>query len=187
MESQLKPERGSKYWVLFLQPLPEAGERIAIALVFHDEGGRPRVEFDRSLSKALELFPDLDKDGLLVYLDSLQRELLSSCDVESTLNSYGPQISASSPRRIASPISEKVVEMLLARYVRRAKPRPNVPSFADASAFIERWPQTIPFFSWGTIQRSLETPTYALAFTNQGCPTQSLVKQTQPERLGLRT
>lgn len=110
-----------KYWVLFLQPLPEAGERVAIALVFYDKTGRPVVEYDPAFSKALKLYPDLDIDGLRFCLDTLQNDLRSSSQIETTLNAYGPQISASNARRIVSPVSEQVIEMLLARYVYLAK------------------------------------------------------------------
>lgn len=110
-----------KYWVLFLQPLPEAGERVAIALVFHDKAHQPVVEYDPAFSKALKLYSDLDTDGLRFCLESLQTDLRTSDQIEATLNSYGPQISASNVRRIASPVSEQVIEMLLARYVYPSK------------------------------------------------------------------
>jgi hypothetical protein len=106
-----------KYWVLFLQPLPEAGERVAIALVYCDKTDRPVVEYDPGFSKALKLYSDLDADGLRYCLDTLQTDLRSSDQIEATLNSYGPQISASNARKIASPVSEHVIDMLLARYV----------------------------------------------------------------------
>jgi hypothetical protein len=114
-----------KYWVLFLQPLPEAGERVAIALVFHDKADRPVVEYDPAFSKALKLYSDLDADGLRFCLESLEADLRSSKQIEATLNSYGPQISASSARRIVSPVSEQVIEMLLARYVFPSKGKKN--------------------------------------------------------------
>ncbi|SPF49395.1 hypothetical protein SBA4_4050009 [Candidatus Sulfopaludibacter sp. SbA4] len=107
----------AQYWVLFLQPLPEAGERIAVALAFHDSGKRAWIRFDDRFSKVLRLYPDLDQGALRFYLESLQQDLNSCDDTEGTLNSYGPQLAVSSPRRIASPISGQVVEMLLRRYV----------------------------------------------------------------------
>jgi hypothetical protein len=110
-----------KYWVLFLQPLPESGERVAIALVFHDKAERPIVEYDPAFSKALKLYSDLDTDGLRYCLETLQTDLRSSNQIEATLNSYGPQISASNARKIVSPVSEQVIAMLLARYVYLSK------------------------------------------------------------------
>jgi hypothetical protein len=114
----------ARYWIVFLQALPEAGERIAIALVFRDQRKRAWVRFDGRFSKALKLYPDLDTSALNFYLESLQRDLNACDEVEDVLNSYGPQIEASNPRRIASPISEQVVEMLLARYIYPAKEQP---------------------------------------------------------------
>ena len=110
-----------KYWVLFLQPLPESGERVAIAVVFHDKAERPVVEYDPAFAKALKLYSDVDTDGLRYCLETLQTDLRSSDQIEATLNSYGPQISASNARRIVSPVSEQVIEMLLARYVYLSK------------------------------------------------------------------
>lgn len=109
--------RTAQYWIVFLQPLPEAGERIAVALVFRDVQKRAWIRFDDRFSKALMLYPDQDQSALRFEFESLQQDLDSCDDVEATLNSYGPQIAASSPRRIASPISPQVVEMLLRRYV----------------------------------------------------------------------
>jgi hypothetical protein len=115
--------RTAQYWIVFLKPLPEAGERIAMALVFRDVQKRAWIRFDDRFSKVLMLFPDQDQSALRFDLESLQRDLDSSDDVEATVNSYGPQIAVSSPRRIASPISQQVVEMLLARYVYPSRER----------------------------------------------------------------
>jgi len=104
-----------------LQPLPEAGERVAIALVFYDKTDRPVVEYDPDFSKALKLYSDLDTDGLRYCLETLKADLRSSDQIEAILNSYGPQVSASNARKIASPVSEHVIEMLLARYVYPSK------------------------------------------------------------------
>jgi hypothetical protein len=113
-----------KYWVLFLQPLPESGERVALALVIHDEANRAAIlKYDLEFSKARKIYPDLDTDGLRFCLETLDSDLQSSEDIPATLNSYGPQISASSARRIASPVSDDVIGMLLKRYVYPAQAR----------------------------------------------------------------
>jgi hypothetical protein len=116
-QNSLPASRRAQYWAVFWQPLPEAGGRIAIALVFRDTGGPAWMRFDERFSKVLRLYPDLDREALKFDLESLRRDLHSSVDVEATLNSYGPQLAASSPPRIASPISSQIVEMLLSRYV----------------------------------------------------------------------
>jgi hypothetical protein len=114
----------AQYWIVFLQPLPEAGERIAIALVFRDLRKRAWVRFDSRFSKALKLYPDLDERALNFCLENLQRNLNACDEVEAALNSYGPQITGANSRRIASPIAQHVVEMLLARYIYPSKEQP---------------------------------------------------------------
>lgn len=109
------------YWVLFYQPLPEAGERIAIALAFENGKGRATVEYDSSFAKVAKVFPDLDPQALAFYLDSLRNDLDTPANVEAVLNAYGPQIAASAARRIAVPISRTTIEMLMARYIFPAK------------------------------------------------------------------
>lgn len=125
--------RTAQYWAVFLQPLPETGERIVIALVFRDVRGRAWIEFDSHFSKALTLYPDLDQGTLRFYLESLRRDLDASDVVEAVLNSYGPQLATSSPRRIASPITRQVIVMLLARYVYHSKR--SVPLVAGAERY----------------------------------------------------
>jgi hypothetical protein len=106
----------ARYWVVFLQPLPEAGERIALALVF-DDGGKAFVEYDRKFAKALKLYPGLDTEGLAFSMESLRSEISGTKEIEAVINSYGPQIAASTPRRIALPITEEAIQMLAHRYI----------------------------------------------------------------------
>src|SRR5260370_30762531 len=103
-QKDLAEPQTAQYWVVFLQQLPEAGERIAVALVFREARKPAWIRFDDRLSKVLMLYPDLDQGALKFYLESLQQDLNSSDDAEAILNSFGPQIVVSSPRRIASPI-----------------------------------------------------------------------------------
>lgn len=120
MEDKLGDGVG-RYWVLFLQPLPEAGERIAVALVFSNKRGRSNIEYDPNFSKAARIYPDLDRKGLEFYLDSMSKELESASQIESVLNAYGPQLSASNPRKINVPVASETVKMLLNRYIYPAK------------------------------------------------------------------
>lgn len=113
--------RPGKYWVLFYQPLPEAGERIAIALAFEHGKGRATVEYDSTFAKVAKVFADVDPQALAFYLDSLRTDLDTPGDVETVLNAYGPQIAASTARRITEPISRAAIEMLMERYVFPAK------------------------------------------------------------------
>jgi hypothetical protein len=109
--------RVGKYWILFYQPLPEAGERIAIALAFEGEKGRARVEYDPKFAKVLKMYPDADPDGLAFCLDSLRTDLEQADAIGAVLGAFGPQITASEARRIASPVPANIVEMLMNRYV----------------------------------------------------------------------
>jgi hypothetical protein len=109
--------RAGKYWILFYQPLPEAGERIAIALVFEGEKGRARVEYDPKFAKVLKMYPDGDPEGLAFCLDSLQADLDHSSVTDAVIGLFGPQIAASEARRIASPVTPNVIQMLMNRYV----------------------------------------------------------------------
>lgn len=138
-QNGLPASRSAQYWAVFWQPLPEAGERIAVALVFQEADGPAWIRFDPRFSKTLRLYPDLDQAALSFYLESLRRELHSSGDVEATLNSYGPQLAVSAPRRIASPISRRDIEMLLARYVYPSKERPPALVAGAANCARERY------------------------------------------------
>jgi hypothetical protein len=139
MANSLSQQVG-RYWVLYLQPLPEAGERIALALVIDDPQG-PTVLYDPKFAKVRKLYPELDADTLQFYMNSLDRELRSGqpADIETVMNSYGPQISASTPRRIALPASESA-EMLLSKYIfpgRSNKPRKADPHVSkEIEAFV---------------------------------------------------
>src|ERR1700734_1728119 len=108
MGDDLKRKLG-RYWVLFYQPLPEAGERIAIALVFDDRRGPATVEYDTTFAKLLKVFPEVDPKVLIFYLESLRVELRTSVDIESTINSYGSQIAVSAVRRISLPVSTSAI------------------------------------------------------------------------------
>jgi hypothetical protein len=114
-----------KYWVLYFQPLPEAGERIAIALVFDDCDGVARVEYDPHLSKVIRMFPDADPQGLVFCLDRLGADLRTAKSVEQTLHTYGPQFAVSEARRIALPLATGTVQVLKNRYLYSPKREPK--------------------------------------------------------------
>src|SRR5580700_2505389 len=107
-----------QFWIVYLQPEPESGERIAIALAIRDNGF-VRFEYDNRFSKALCAFPSFDSKLLQFYLDSMERELASHRGetLESVLSPYAPQIIFSSPRRIAVPLSNSTRMSLLEKFV----------------------------------------------------------------------
>ena len=120
MENELNLRVG-KYWLLYYQPLPEAGERIAIALVFENGRRGATLEYDPSFAKAAKVFPDLDQSSLKFFLDSLKNELLSPSSVEAILGMYGPQVAASTARKIEIPVTTSAIDLLMAKYVYPAK------------------------------------------------------------------
>ena len=139
--------RAGKYWVMFYQPLPEAGERIAIALVFQGIHKGAAVEYDPTFSKVAKVFPDIDSQALVFLLDSLRSDLADSDQVELVLNQYGPQIAASAARKIAVPLSAAAIEMLMTRYVlparrRRRDPRQEDKIGREIEAFVRHNVQT---------------------------------------------
>lgn len=116
MASDMKSQMGH-YWLLYYQPIPEAGERITVGLILQDKGSRARVEFDAKFAKALKVFPATDPQTLEFYFQSVTEQLERGAFVESTLNAFGPQLVVSKSRSIISPISAEVLEHLFARYL----------------------------------------------------------------------
>lgn len=120
MENELT-RRVGKYWLLYYQPLPEAGERIAIALVFEDSRRGATVKYDPTFAKAAKVFPNLDRSNLAFFLDSITMELVSSTSVETVLGMYGPQVAASPTRKIEIPVTPSAIDVLMSKYVFPAK------------------------------------------------------------------
>ncbi len=110
-----------RYWAIFYQPLPESGERIAIALVLDHNSADCTVEFDEKFAKVRKVFPDLDAEGMAFTLSGLQTKLNETHNRDFLLASLGPQISASTARRAALPFTDKRKASLMSRYVLPAK------------------------------------------------------------------
>jgi hypothetical protein len=105
-----------KYWLLYFQPNPETGERISIGLALQ-ENGHKRIEYDHTFSKVQKLYPNTDVDSLDFYLNSVARDFDSGDDAESVLSSYGPQLGTSQARRVATPITDQTVKLLMNRCI----------------------------------------------------------------------
>src|SRR6185312_1719050 len=114
-------KRVGKYWVIFYSPLPESGERVALALVIEEGNGQVTLEYDPTFSKVAKFYPDTDLPGLSFSLDRLRAELRDSAAIELTLNAYGPQLEASAPKRIGLPLLESTVDVLMTRYILPAR------------------------------------------------------------------
>lgn len=109
--------QGGRYWVVYYQPLPEAGERVAAALVFTDGPGRTVVEYDPDFAKVRKLFPNADVQTLAFYMRSMQSDLNDSADPASVLSAYGPQLAVSAARRVATPLDSAKIDLLKSRYL----------------------------------------------------------------------
>jgi len=105
------------YWLLYYQPVPEAGERIAVGLILQERGRRPQVEFDAKFAKVQKVFPATDPETLAFYFQSIAEQLEHGAPIEATLNAFGPQLVTSKSRSVMSPISAEVLEHLIARYL----------------------------------------------------------------------
>ena len=120
MENELG-RRVGKYWLLYYQPLPEAGERIVIALVFEDSKGGAAIEYDPTFAKAAKVFPNLDSSSFEFFLDGLRVALVRASSVETVIGMYGPQVAASVARKIAVPVTRSAIEVLMTKFVYPAK------------------------------------------------------------------
>ena len=114
-------EKSGKYWVLSYAPLPESGERVALALVVDEGNGRIRLDYDATFGKVLKLYPDADSAGLAFQLERLRSELRESPAVAPILNSFGPQLEASPAKRIGLPLLKNSIDVLMTRYILPAK------------------------------------------------------------------
>jgi hypothetical protein len=123
MASDLKA--AGAYRLLYYQPAPETGERIAIALLLED-GRNAFLHYDEHFAKLRRVYPWLDLAVVKFYLEDLRAALNKSTNIEATLNLYGPQLVASDSRRIALPITETLVDLLIHKFVLPAAKAANV-------------------------------------------------------------
>jgi hypothetical protein len=109
MAEELK--RIGTYRILYAQPTPETGERIAVALLV--QNGENRLYFDRRFPRLKRVVGDLELDALGFYLDHLREEILRDQEPESVLNRYAPQIVPSDPRKVQLPLDERAARVLM--------------------------------------------------------------------------
>jgi hypothetical protein len=114
MASELK--QLGKYRLLYYQPTPETGERITIGLLFEDEE-RAFLYYDKQFVKLRKLYPWIDSKTVAFFLDDLKNGLAETKSIDPVLNLYGPQLVASDARRVVLPITDALVEMLMAKFV----------------------------------------------------------------------
>jgi hypothetical protein len=112
------------YRILYAQPTPETGERIAVAVVVQ-ENHRTSLYFDRQFPRLKKVLGDLELDALEYYLEDLRRALFRSGDPESVLNTFAPQIVPSDARKVSLPLSETALRVLLQKLL---QPSPRLTS-----------------------------------------------------------
>jgi hypothetical protein len=99
------------YRILYAQPTPETGERIAVAVLV--QNGETLLYFDRRFPRLKKVFGDLELDALEYYLDHLRAEISRAREPENVLNSYAPQIVPSDPRKVVLPVDESAARVLM--------------------------------------------------------------------------
>lgn len=114
MASELK--RVGWYRLLYYQPAPETGERIAIGLLFEDDQ-HAFVHYDKQFAKLRKLYPWIDPKSVGFYLDDLRNALARTKNIEPVLNLYGPQLVSSDARKVVLPITSALVAMLMEKFV----------------------------------------------------------------------
>ena len=118
MASELK--RVGWYRLLYYQPAPETGERIAIGLLFDDEG-HAFLHYDKQFGKLRKLYPWTDPKAVGFYLEDLKSALAKTKCIDPVLNLYGPQLASSDPRKVVLPITDALVKMLMGKFVQPAE------------------------------------------------------------------
>lgn len=117
MAIQLKHSTGS-YRLLHFQPEPEDGERVCVGILL-SEPGRISVLYDHKFTKARCVAPLLQSEVLKFYLDELEAKLRKSdaTELSPMLLRLSPQLAASAPRQLVSPVTENLKIRLLQRFV----------------------------------------------------------------------
>lgn len=116
MVNQLKSSLAS-YRILYFQPDPEDGDRIAVAiLVYHERD--IEILYDRKFPKLRHLAPGIEPELVSFYLEDLRRTLTKvDSEIDERLRQHAPQLVASEERKLAWPLSEKAKLYLIERFL----------------------------------------------------------------------
>jgi len=127
MATELKKQT-AQYRLLHFQPDPEDGDRVCVGILL-EEGRTFRVLFDKRFQKLRCIAPDFETELVSFYLRDLEDSLdRSPGEVDIALRRCVPQLLASEPRLIVTPVTEAMKLRLLARFVSPAKePGRDVP------------------------------------------------------------
>lgn len=110
-------EGTAQYRLLYVQPDPDRGDRVCVGVLFRESPRRISVLYDQDFTKLRCVAPDVDQDLLRLYLTDFRSTVeRSHDDLEIALKRYGPQVTASVDRYVASPITDRVKQLLLERF-----------------------------------------------------------------------
>jgi hypothetical protein len=89
------------------------------------EHRRNSLYFDRKFPRLKRVLGDVELGALEYYLEDLDRSLATATDPDAILNTYAPQIVPSDARKIALPLNEQGMKVLLRKLLR---PSPRLTS-----------------------------------------------------------
>jgi hypothetical protein len=116
MGSELKANLAS-YRLLYFQPDPEDGERIAVGILLYKDR-KAEVLYDKKFPKLKCFVPYFDPATIAFYLETLQRRVSDvDVDLEVSLRRHAPQILASEERKVAWPLTEQTKLYLIERFL----------------------------------------------------------------------
>lgn len=140
----------STYRLLYLQPEPEQGERVCVAIVFDERDTRPSLLFDPDFSRVKCLAPQIDTALLRFYVADMQQRIRDLESVERCLEGMGAHFVASAPRRLRATLDDRARLSLLQRFVgpqavdkeplaapAESSPRPDAKVSQAIASFIE--------------------------------------------------
>jgi hypothetical protein len=101
-----------EYQLIFLQPRPEIDERVCVGIRVGQD-----LRFDQTFRRAKGLLVKGSESIFRVYLNEIRDRLRSKEPSDRVFESYRPLIHTSSIRRVAKPVTDERIKMLLTRYI----------------------------------------------------------------------
>ncbi|ADW67348.1 hypothetical protein [Granulicella tundricola] len=106
-------ETAAQYRLLYMQPDPEVGENICVAVMFGDD-----LLFDPTFSKVKCLTREWRPGLLRLYMNEIRMTLLrDTSNFEVSIKRFAPLFSASRPRYLATPVAPETKVALYQAYV----------------------------------------------------------------------
>ena len=107
----------ASYRIVYFEPNPEDGDRVAIALLFTANNGTD-VLYDRDFPKLKCLAPNVDSDLIQFQLDHMSGRLRErGLDRETFVAQQAPQFTTSARRKVAWPLTNETRMRLVRRFL----------------------------------------------------------------------